>query len=188
MEREGGVLRLRGGKVGGVKAKDLWDKVGAAPDTTRAAATAPKPPCLPPAILVLSFLDGACRLRGVAPREMWNLAFTLRVTAQTGCKRTPADKVAVLTPPLLQTMGDLNGMEEELRTELMSLRVAQQVGTRQPKPSPSPLLNLPLPHHRRHHLSQDSRPRFRTNGAVRRHRESSRVFTCRGTLEREIFC
>jgi len=51
MDREGGVLRLRGGKVGGVKAKDLWDKVGAAPDTTRAAATAPKPPRLPPAIL-----------------------------------------------------------------------------------------------------------------------------------------
>lgn len=32
MYREGGVMRLRGGKVGGVKAKDLWDKVGAAPD------------------------------------------------------------------------------------------------------------------------------------------------------------
>jgi ribosomal protein L29 len=65
------LMRLRGGKVGGVKAKDLWEKV---------------------------------------------LRTNLSCTAKNHVRFC------------LQNGDDLLQMEEDLRTELMSLRVAQQVG------------------------------------------------------------
>jgi hypothetical protein len=147
MDREGGVLRLRGGKVGGVKAKDLWDKVGAAPDTTRAAATGPKLPRLPPAIFEF---PGWCTLtdcEGVAWMERCGiLHFHSQKDCETGCARPPARRQSRRADTnSLQTMGDLNGMEEELRTELMSLRVAQQVGTRQQQALPLAQFAAPPP-------------------------------------------